>query len=180
MCDTPRDMAAAADFYRAAMKEVGFTAAPKENSSDKWRTLSFESPDHDLILVTLQPAKEKGGKEQGAKDQGTREQGTTVKLEGYSAAFLEAMKKAEAAAKLNRAAQEKAAEEDKAARAKAFKEKFDRQDKLIDSAIGNAIKRATQSLPSGKPSDKIEDEIKAKTQKALEDAGAGDASKRPK
>ena len=62
MCESPRDMAATADFYRAAMKEIGFTAAPKESSSDKWRTLSFESPDHDLVMVTLKPGKEKDAK----------------------------------------------------------------------------------------------------------------------
>ena len=100
-----------------------------------------------------------------------------MKLEGYSAAFREALKKAEIAEKLKRDAREKAAADDKAARAKAFKEESDRQDKVIDSAIGNAVNSATQSLPSGKPSDKIEDEIKAKTQKALQDAGLGETPK---
>ncbi len=102
MCDTPGEMSAAADFYRKAMKEVGFPDAPKENSSDNWRTLSFESPDHDLVVVTLQPGKEKDAKEQSTKDKGTK-----VKLEGYTAAFREALKKADAAARLKLEAQEK-------------------------------------------------------------------------
>ena len=166
MCDTPGDMAAAADYYRKTMKEVGFPDAPKENSSDNWRTLSFESPDHDLVLITLQPGKEKDAKVQGTK----------VKLEGYSAAFREAMKKALTADKLKHEALEKAAAEDKAARAKAFKQESDRQDKLIESAIGAAVKSATQSMPSG-DSKKIEDDMKAKMQKALQDAGIGDVPK---
>jgi hypothetical protein len=162
-CDTPRDVAAAADYYRTAMKEIGFAAAPKETSSDKWRTLAFESPDHDLVVVSLEPAKDKGAK---------------VKLEGYSAAFREALKKAEEADRLKREAEEKAAAADKAARIKAFQAESARQDKIIESAIGAAVKSATQSgLPKGS-SKKIEDDVKAKVEKALQDAGA-DKDARP-
>lgn len=73
-------------------------------------------------------------------------------------------------------AQEKADAADKAARAKKFQDESDRQDKLIEGAIGNAVKSATQSLPSG-DSKKIEDDVKAKMQKALQDAGLGDVPK---
>jgi hypothetical protein len=158
MCDAPGDVAAAADFYRTAMKGIGFTAPPHETSSDKWRTLSFESPDKDLVLVTLEPAKDKG---------------TKVKLEGYSAAFREALRKLEAAAKLKREAQEKADAADKAARVKAFKEESDRQDKVIQGEIDKAVKGATKSLPPG-DSKKIEEDVKDKVQKALRDAGVRD------
>jgi hypothetical protein len=133
-CDTPRDVAAAADYYRAAMKEIGFTAPPHESSSGKWRTLSFESPDHDLVVVSLEAVKDKG---------------TKVKLEGYSAAFREALKKAEIAERAKREAQEKADAAAKAAATKAFKEE----------------------------SKKIEDDINAKVEKALQDAGAGNVAK---
>ncbi len=97
-CETPRDTTSAADFYRAAMKQIGFNDPPHESASDKsqthaqWRSLSFESPDHDLVVVSIE-----AGKTAGAK----------VKLEGYSAAFREALRKAEAAARRKREAQKR-------------------------------------------------------------------------
>jgi hypothetical protein len=159
MCETPGETATAADYYRKAMKELGFTTPPRESSSDKWRTLSFESADKDLVVVTLQPAKDKG---------------TKVKLEGFTAAFLEAVDKARDAARQKHEAEEKADAADKAARAKKFREESERQDKIMNDAIGSAVKSATQSAASG-DSKKIEDDVKSKMEKALHDAGLGDA-----
>ncbi len=173
MCDTPGDMAAAAEYYRKAMKEVGFPDAPKENSSDNWRTLSFESPDHNLVLITLQPAKEKNAKEKNAKEKDAKVQGTKVKLEGYSAAFLEAQKKAATAAKLKRLAQEKADIEAKLARAKAVIGA--RQDESIDSVLEKAEKDLKQAQPNDGNIKKIQDELDAKM-KELQDAKSRDSS----
>ena len=63
------------------MTEVSFPSPPYETPSGKSLSLSFESEGRDLVLVSLQAADE---------------QTTKVKLEGYSAAFREEMKKAAA------------------------------------------------------------------------------------
>jgi len=129
MCEVPRDLEATAGYYRSAMREIGFPAPPRETPLGKSLTLSFESEGQDLVLVSFK-----------AED----EHNTKVKLEGYTAAFREAMKKAEAAERLKREAREKAAAEAKAERAKAFKEASKQQDDLIKATIENALKDATQ------------------------------------
>ena len=129
MCEVPRDLAGTAEFYRKAMPEIGFPSPAYEAPSGKSLSLSFESPGHDLVLVSLSA---------------TGDHATKVKLEGYTAAFREAMKKAEAEAKAKREAQEKAAALDKAARIKAFNEESKRQDDQIKSGIENALKGVGQ------------------------------------
>ena len=106
----------------AAMRDIGFPAPPLETPSDSGKslTLSFESGGHDLVLVSLAA---------------TDEHSTKVKLEGYSAAFREAMKKAEAAAAAKREASQKAEAEAKVERAKAWKEASKKQDEMLDAAL---------------------------------------------
>ena len=91
-CEIPRDLPSAADNYLKAMGEIGFTPRPHEPPSGKSASLSFESAGHDVVLVTLTAAVNHA---------------TMVKLEGYSASFLEAMKKAAAEAKIKHDAQER-------------------------------------------------------------------------
>jgi hypothetical protein len=129
MCDIPRDLAAAAEYYGKAMLEIGFSARPHDVPTGKSMTISFESGAHDVVLVTLAA---------------TDGPATKVKLEGYSAAFLETMKQAEADAKIKREAQEKAAAEAKAERAKSFDAASKQQDDLINRAIGKALSEPTK------------------------------------
>ena len=136
MCEVPRDLDATADYYRKAMREIGFPSQPHETPFGKALALSFESEGHDLVLVSLQAA-----------DEHT----TKVKLEGYSAAFREAMKKADALAKAKRDAQEKADAQAKAERVKAFEEDFKRQDDLIKGAIDTRLERSEPALETGGP-----------------------------
>jgi hypothetical protein len=129
MCEVPGDLAGTAAFYRGAMREIGFSLPPHETAMPQSLTLSFESEGHDLILVSLNAADAHS---------------TKIKLEGYTAAFRAAMKKAEEAAKLKREAEEKAAAEAKAAAIKAFQEASKKQDDIINAAIESALKKATQ------------------------------------
>jgi hypothetical protein len=129
MCEVPRDLKATADYYRVAMREIGFSALPRETPLNKSLTLSFESSDHDLVLVSLMA---------------TDDHGTKVKLEGYSAAFREAMKKAAADAAAKREAREKAEAEAKAERAKAWKESSKKQDEMLDAVLKKALQDAKQ------------------------------------
>ena len=128
MCDIPRDLAAAADYYRKAMQEIGFPT-PHETPIGKELTLSFESDGHDIVLVNLKA---------------TDEHTTKAKLEGYSAEFLAEMKKAEAEAKLKREAQEKAEAEAKAERVKAFREASKQEDDKFNAVLEKALSGAAQ------------------------------------
>ena len=123
------DVKATAEYYRGAMREIGFPTLPHETALDKSFTLSFESGDHDLVLVSLTA---------------TDEHGTKVKLEGYSAAFREAMKKAAAAAAVKREAREKEEAEAKAERAKASKEASKKADAMFDAVLEKALKRRSK------------------------------------
>jgi hypothetical protein len=134
MCEVPRDVKATAEYYRGAMREIGFPAPPHETALDKSLTLSFESVDHDLVLVSLAATDEHGAK---------------VKLEGYSAAFREAMKKAAAAATVKREAREKEEAEAKAERAKASKEASKKTDAMFDAVLEKALKNAKQAEKEG-------------------------------
>jgi hypothetical protein len=158
-CEVPRDISGTAEYYRKTMQSIGFPSPPHETPTGKAMTLSFESDDHDLVLVSLKAA-----------DEHT----TQVKLEGYSAGFREAMKKAEVVAKAKREAEAKAASQAKAERAKAFEEASRRQDAMIDSAIGNALKEATQPSKQTDLSKKIQADVKTQLDKALKDAATND------
>jgi hypothetical protein len=150
MCEIPRDLAEVADYYRSAMKETGFPSPPIETPFGQSLTLSFESAGHDLVVVSLTA---------------TGEHSTQVKLEGYSAAFREAMKKAEVLAAEKREAQKKADAALKAEMIKAHEAAAKQQEGKIQDAIDSALKGATQP---GKPSDisqKIQAEVKAKLDK---------------
>ena len=127
MCEVPRDLKATADYYRAAMQEIGFPAKPLETPSGKSLTLSFESGDHDLVLVSLAT---------------TDEHGTKVKLEGYSAAFREAMKKADAEAAVKREARERTEAEAKAERAKAQERGFQAAGRDVRCGRGESLERS--------------------------------------
>lgn len=162
MCEVPRDLAGTADYYRGAMRDIGFSAPPHETTSSKYLTLSFESEGHDLVLVSLNAAEEHS---------------TKVKVEGYSAAFRAAMKKAEEADRLKREAQEKAAEAAKVERAKAFNEASKQQDDMINAAIGNALEDATRPAKQTDLSKKIQADVKAKLDEALKGTDAGNSSK---
>lgn len=164
MCEVPRDLAATAEYYRKVMPEIGFPSQPHETPSDQSMTLSFESEGHDLVLVSLK-----------AEDEHT----TKVKLEGYSATFREAMKKAEAIAKAKREAQEKADSQAKAERGKAFEEASKRQDDMINSAIGSALKEATSSSKQSDLSKKIQADVQAQLGKAFPSAGVDDPADQP-
>ncbi len=162
MCEVPGDLKATADYYRAVMREIGFSAPPRETPLGKSLTLSFESDDHDLVLVSLAA---------------TDEHGTKVKLEGYSAAFREVMKKAEAAAVVGREAREKAEVEAKAERARAFKEASKQQDEMFDAVLGKTLKEAKQREKQSDLSKEIQADVKAKLEKAIQGTGADDSSK---
>ena len=136
MCEVPRDLKATADYYRAAMREIGFSAPPRETPSGKSLTLSFESGDHDLVLVSLAT---------------TDEHGTKVKLEGYSAAFREAMKKAEAAAEVKREAREKAEAEAKAEMAKKMKADFQAARRRVQCGPGESLERRNATGEAERP-----------------------------
>jgi hypothetical protein len=151
-CEIPGDKATAAAFYRKAMPEIGFTAPPYETTSGTSMSLSFESPGHDLVIVSL-----------GGKDA----RGTKVELEGYTAAFREAMKKAEADEKAKHEAETKAEEADKAARKKAMTEEFKKQDEAINAAVDKAMKGATDPAKQSDLSKEIQADVKAKLDEAL-------------
>ena len=81
----------------------------------------------------------------------TDEHTTKVKLEGYSAAFLEAMKKAKVEAKIKLEAREKAETQEKAKPAKALEATSKQQDDMINDAIRKALSEsATSSSASPK------------------------------
>lgn len=159
LCEVPRDMAATAEYYRKAMQGIGFTSPPHETPAGKSVSLSFESEDRDLVLISLKAAGDRA---------------TQVKLEGYSAAFREAMKKSEIAAKAKRESEARAAAKDKAERAKAFEEASKRQEAMIDDAISGALKEATQPSKQSELSKKIQADVKSRLDKALKGAGAAD------
>lgn len=159
MCEVPRDPAAAAEYYRTAMQEIGFPARPHETSSGKALALSFESQEHDIVLVNLQAA-----------DEHT----TKVKLEGYSAAFREAMKKAAAEARVKQELQQKAEAQAKAERVRAFEAASKRQDDMINAAIGNVLSESTQPTKQTELSKSIQADVKAKINKAFRGAAADD------
>jgi hypothetical protein len=159
MCEVPRDMAATAEYYRKAMQGIGFMSPPHETPAGKSMSLSFESEDHDLVLVSLKAAGDRA---------------TQVKLEGYSAAFREAMKKSEIAAKAKRETEAKAAAKDKAERTKGFEEASKRQDAMINDAIGDALKEAAQPSKPSDLSKKIQADVKAQLDKALKGPGTND------
>jgi hypothetical protein len=148
MCEVPRTVAATAEYYRNAMAEVGFASPPRETTSGEAVTLSFEADTQDLVLVSLQPA---------------GEQSTKVKLEGFSAAFREKLKQAQAESlEKSRAAADAeadAAAKAKAAHDKAFEDATSKQSEMIDAAIGDALKDAAKSLPPD-ISKKLENDLK--------------------
>jgi hypothetical protein len=145
LCEVPRVVAATAEFYRKAMAEVGFASPPRETTSNKAVTLSFEADNHDLVLVSLQPASE---------------QSTKVKLEGLTAAFREQLRKAQAeTAENSRAAA--AAAKAKAEHAKAVEDATGQHRGMIDAAIRDALKDAAKSVPSDL-SKKLEDDLKSR------------------
>lgn len=72
-CEIPRDLAAVAEYYRAAMPDVGFKGKPHETPIDKNLTMSFRSETHDVVLVELKPLDERS---------------TQVTLRGFSAATI--------------------------------------------------------------------------------------------
>ena len=126
-CTAPGSLASTSDFYSKALQEIGFVARPHDAASGKTQYISFESDQHDVVLVTLTS---------------TDDHGTKVKLEGYTATFLQAMKDAAAKEKIAREAREKQEALDKAERAKAFEARFKKQDDKINDAIGKALKDA--------------------------------------
>jgi hypothetical protein len=135
LCEVPRAVAAAAAYYRKAMAEVGFASPPRETTSGEAMTLSFEADNHDLVLVGLQSA---------------GEQSTKVKLEGFTAAFREKLKRAQAeAVEHSRAtadAEAAAVAKAKAAHDKPVEEATSKQREMIDAAIGDALKDAAKSV----------------------------------
>ena len=135
-CEIPRDLAAAADYYRKALPAVGFAARPHETPIGKELILSFESDGRDVVVVHLKAAEEHA---------------TKVNLEGYSAAFRAAMEKAGAEAKVKREAREKADLQEKAEKAKAFAARFKQQDDAINAAIKKATSEAMQPAKQPKP-----------------------------
>jgi hypothetical protein len=153
-CEVPGDLKSAADYYRTAMREIGFPDPPRETPFGKELALSFESPDHDLVLVSLT---------------GTGDHATKVKLEGYSAAFREAMKKAEAAEKLKQEARAKEEARAKAEMAKEIKAACKRQDEMMQSAIEKAMKNASQPAKQSDLSKKIQADVEAELEKAFKD-----------
>lgn len=136
LCEVPRAVAATAEYYRKAMAEIGFASPPRETTSGEAMTLSFEADNHDLVLVGLQSA---------------GEQSTKVKLEGFTAAFREKLKKAQAEAvehsRVTAEAEAAAVAKAKAEHDKAVEEATSKQREMIDSAIGDALKDAAKSLP---------------------------------
>jgi hypothetical protein len=154
-CETPRDLAATAVYYRTAMRDLGFTNPPHETSIDKSLSLAFESADHDLVLVSLTAA---------GKD------GTKVRLEGYSAAFREAMKKAQAEEEKKREAQKKAEAEAKAEAEKKFQEASKRQDAEINAAVKDALNGEMHPEKPGEQSElskQIQADVKAQLEEAM-------------
>ena len=160
-CDVPRDLKATADFYRTAMQEIGFPAKPLETPSGKSLTLSFESGDHDLVLVSLTA---------------TDEHDTKVKLEGYSAAFREAMKKAEAEAAAKRAGPRKGRRRNKSGKGQGGQEASKRQDEMFDATLRKALKEAKQAEKQSDLSKKIQADVKADLEKAIPGKTTGDRS----
>ncbi len=132
-CDVPRDLAATVNYYVKAMQEIGFSARSHDPPSGKAMTISFESAEHDVVLVTLTPSDERA---------------TKARIEGYSAAFLERAKQAAAEAKSKREAEEKTAAEAKAEMAKKIEAASKQQDAIIQGALEKAMSDAV--LPSKK------------------------------
>ena len=119
MCDIPHDLTAAVNYYGKAMQEIGFSARSHDPPSGKAMTISFESAEHDVVLVTLTPVDEHA---------------TKAHIEGYATAFLERAKQAAAEAKSKREVEEKAAAEAKAEMAKTMEAASKQQDAIIQGA----------------------------------------------
>lgn len=160
-CEVPRDIAGTAQYYRQAMPDIGFPSPPHESSADKSLSLSlsFEAEDHDLVIVSLKAA---------------GDQVTQVKLEGYSAAFREEMKKAGATAQAKQEAEAKAAAQASAERAKESDEASKRQDAAVNRAVGDVLKEAMKPSEQTDPTDKIQAEINSQLENALKGVGTKD------
>ena len=125
------------------MQEVGFPARPVDAPFAKAMTISFESDGHNVVLVNLTA---------------TDEHATKVKLEGYSATFLEAMKKAKAEARIKQDADAAKAEaQAKAERAEAHGQLHKQPDDIINAAIRKALSDTTTSSSTSptKPSNPV-------------------------
>ena len=81
-----------------------------------------------------------------------------------------------AAAQAKQEAEAKAAAQAKAERAEAFEEASQRQDAMINSAIGDVLKEATKPSKQTDPSKQIQAEINSQLEKALKGAGGKDKS----
>lgn len=141
-CEVPRDLAAVAEYYRAAMPDVGFKGKPYETPIDKNLTMSFRSEEGDVVVVDLKPLDERS---------------TQATLRGFSAATIaEAEKLRSTPAKPETAPTVKQLE----------KELPGEMEATIDKAIDDAMSGSTGFGNNANVSD-----IQETVRQALEQAG---------